>query len=574
MADIQSLITDNLDVWTSALMTKSGVGRGSSKKFNLYGIKKLRELILELAVRGKLVPQDSNDEPASVLLEKIATEKAQLIKDQKIKKGKKLPEITDAEKPFELPQGWAWTKLGEVAEFINGYAFKSADFSEIGVGIVKIGDIQLGEISTSGMSRVPENIVSQLPEDLKVSTGDLMIAMSGATTGKLGFNRSDETFYLNQRVGKISPYHISYDYLYFPLTTKIAENLAQSLGSAIPNLSTSQIKNICFALPPLSEQHRIVAKVDELMALCDTLEQETEDSITEHKTMAEVLLKTLTDSANAAELTENWNRISDHFDTLFNTEYSIEQLKQTILQLAVMGKLVLQDSTDEPASILLEKIAAEKAQLIKDKKIKKQKPLLPITDEQKGYDLPQNWEAIRLGEVINLISGQHLKPHEYSETKQKGMIPYLTGPAEFGKKYPCASRYTNEKRAVGLAGNILVTCKGSGVGKLNEVNEEIAISRQLMAIQPIIVHSQYIKLLAQSIHEHLRANIVGIAIPGISREDVTEAPVLFAPLAEQHRIVAKVDELMTLCDQLKERLADGQTTQLHLADALVEQSVN
>jgi len=155
---------------------------------------------------------------------------------------------------------------------------------------------------------------------------------------------------------------------------------------AQPKLALHRILSSAIALPPLAEQHRIVAKVDELMLLCDQLEQQTEESLSAHQTLVEVLLAALTESDSAVPVKEsfqtNWQRLAEHFDILFTTEASIEQLKQTILQLAVMGKLVPQNPNDEPASVLLEKIAKEKAELIADKKIKKQKPLPAITDEE------------------------------------------------------------------------------------------------------------------------------------------------------------------------------------------------
>ena len=153
------------------------------------------------------------------------------------------------------------------------------------------------------------------------------------------------------------------------------------------------------------------------------------------------------------------------------------------------------------------------------------------------------------------------------------MIPYLTGPADFGEHYPSAIRYTLEKRAVAFSGDILITCKGSGVGKLNTADSMIAISRQLMSIQPLIVSPQYVKIIAQSMNKSLREKIVGIAIPGISRVDVLEAIVKLPPLPEQHRIVTKINEFTTLCDTLKTRLQQAQTTQVLLADALVAQAV-
>ena len=397
MSAIQQLLTDHLDIWTAAdTEKKSGRGRSSGNAANVYGIKKLRELILELAVRGKLVPQDANDEPASQLLKRIAAEKAKLVAEGKIKKSKPLAEITDDEKTFELPFGWKWARLGNVIDYVNGFAFSSKDFTTQGIGVVKIGDIQQGKIEPEFMSRISEDAVNVLEARLQVIKGDLVIAMSGATTGKLGFNDTEEIFYLNQRVGKIVPFIISKRFLYFDLTTKIAENLKKSFGSAIPNLSTEQINTIVTALPPIQEQHRIVAKVDELMALCDQLENQHNNASVAHEKLVTQLLGTLTQSQNAEDFNTHWLRISEHFDTLFTTEASIDALKQTLLQLAVMGKLVPQDPNDEPASELLKRILAEKAKLIAEGKIKKDKPLAPINDEEKPFELPVGWEPVRL----------------------------------------------------------------------------------------------------------------------------------------------------------------------------------
>lgn len=344
-------------------------------------------------------------------------------------------------------------------------------------------------------------------------------------------------------------------------------------GTAQKGIYLGKLALMEIAAPPLAEQHRIVAKVDELTALCDQLEQQQTDSLAAHHTLVETLLGTLTRVELQQEFSTAWVRIASHFDTLFTTEASIDQLKQTILQLAVMGKLVPQDPNDEPANVLLEKISAEKSRMIKEGKIGKERPAPDITNGSTSIKVPTGWHVVRFGALVFLVSGQHLKPEEYSSQQSDGTIPYLTGPAEFGEKHPEPTRYTKEKRALAEPGDVLITCKGSGVGKTNLANTQIAISRQLMSIRPIIVSTEFIKLLADSLEEAIRENIVGIAIPGISREDVLEAVIQLPPLAEQHRIVAKVDELMALCDTLKARLADAQTTQIHLADAIVENAV-
>ena len=583
MSEINKLITDNIDVWTSAIKKRNATGRGSSKKIELTGVKKLRELILELAVRGKLVAQDSNDEPASLLLEKIADEKAQLITDKKIKKQKPLAEIADEEKSFKLPKGWEWSQLTNITNYVNGYAFKSKDFTDNGVGIIKIGDIQEGVVSTSNMSRVPRDVTDAIDNNFQVIKGDLLIAMSGATTGKLGFNTSDEIFYLNQRVGKIQSFGVLLKYLYFPLTTKIAENLSKAIGSAIPNISTTQINEIVIAVPPLAEQHRIVAKVDELMALCDQLEQQTEQSLTAYQTLVEELLNTLTQSVNADDFQESWQRIADHFDVLFTTEASIDQLKQTILQLAVMGKLVPQNPSEEPASVLLEKIVEEKAQLIADKKIKKQKPLPAITDEEKPFELPSGWEWATLSHIGVFTGGK--TPSKANSDYWNGDIPWVT-PKDMkveeifdSEDHVTKLAVTDGLAQIGIESLLFVARSGILRRKFPvAITKSVCTVNQDLKVLSLIDKSiaNYVLLMMKGFEMYILENLtkIGTTVESLRFEDFSKHYFIMPPLKEQHRIVAKVDELMALCDQLKARLSDAQTTQLHLADAVVENALN
>ncbi|EJL3952834.1 TPA: restriction endonuclease subunit S [Vibrio cholerae] len=573
----EKLITDHIDIWTSAIQAKSASGRGSSKKRELYGIKKLRELILELAVRGKLVPQDPSDEPASVLLERIAAEKAQLVKDGKLKKQKPLPNVEGDEFLFELPNGWDWTRLGNISEiapknpyfddnelvsfvpmplistsYKGTHSFEERKWGEVKKGYTHFAD---GDIAIAKITPCFENskaaVFSGLINGVGTGTTELHVARPIEGT-------SDPLFILL--------------YLKSPMFLKVGET--KMTGSA----GQKRVPKDFFAgnplpLPPLQEQHRIVAKVDELMALCDQLEQQTEASLDAHQVLVETLLATLTNSQDATELMANWARISEHFDTLFTTEQSIDQLKQTILQLAVMGKLVPQDPNDEPAAKLLERIAEEKAQLVKEKKIKKQKALPPIADDEKPFELPEGWEWCRLGSLINLISGQHLKPSEYSETPLENGNPYITGPAEFGPIYPSFSKYTTEKRALAESGDVLITCKGAGLGKLNKANQTLAISRQLMSMQSICINKDFLFAIVDSKYDYFQSKGVGIAIPGISREDVTDLVVALPPITEQSSIISKLKDVFIICDQLKQRLRDSQQTQLQLTDAIVERAV-
>ncbi|HAH9215366.1 TPA: restriction endonuclease subunit S [Escherichia coli] len=585
---VEKLIVDHMETWTSALQTRSTAGRGSSGKIDLYGIKKLRELILELAVRGKLVPQDPNDEPASELLKRIAAEKAELVKQGKIKKQKPLPEISEEEKPFELPEGWEWARINDIASFTNGYAFKSSEFQNSGVGIVKIGDIDSsGFISTAGMSYVSEKKINVLPEEMRVNPGDMIIAMSGATTGKLGFNKTKSTFLLNQRVGKIVTYSVDKEFIYHYLSTRIEENLSISLGSAIPNISTAQINNIIIPIPPSDEQVKIIARVKLLISLCDQLEQQSLTSLDAHQQLVETLLGTLTDSQNAEELAENWARISEHFDNLFTTEASVDALKQTILQLAVMGKLVPQDPNDEPASELLKRIAQEKAQLVKEGKIKKQKPLPPISDEEKPFELPEGWEWCKFGLTSEFINGDRGSNYPNKNEYVSQGIPWInTGHIEKNgtltvteMNFITEGKF-NELRSGKIQKGDLVYClRGATFGKTAFVipYETGAIASSLMIIRPFITE------MGGYIYNYLtspfgRSQIYrfdnGSAQPNLSANSVMLYSFPCPPLTEQYRIFSQVGLLHELCDKLKTRIKTAQQTQLHLADALTDAAIN
>ncbi len=389
---VEKLIVDHMETWTSALQTRSTAGRGSSGKIDLYGIKKLRELILELAVRGKLVPQDPNDEPASDLLKRIAAEKAELVKQGKIKKQKPLPEISEEEKPFELPEGWEWVHLPDIYCSISESSRKIKS-SEI----LPEGKYPVIEQSQEFISGYCNN------ECLLIKLNNPVIVF-GDHTRNIKF--IDFDFVVGADGVKIlSPILICERFFFWQLRSFKLDVRGYARHFKVLN-------SCLFALPPIAEQERIVEKVSSLMSLCDQLEQQSLTSLDAHQQLVETLLGTLTDSQNTAELAENWARISEHFDTLFTTEASVDALKQTILQLAVMGKLVPQDPNDEPASELLKRIAQEKAQLVKEGKIKKQKPLPPISDEEKPFELPEGWEWCRIGNIVN-IKSELVLPKDY-----------------------------------------------------------------------------------------------------------------------------------------------------------------
>lgn len=578
---VENLITEHIDIWTSAVKTKSTSGRGSSKKLELYGVKKLRDLILELAVRGKLVPQDPNDEPASVLLERIAQEKAQLLKEKKIKSAKVLPKLGNNEIPFDIPESWNWIRLGEIGYTQTGGTPKKANSEYFGsdVPFIKPADITELEVvyDNEGLSYEGANALGRL-----APSGSVLMVCIG-TIGKCQIIEQDCAF--NQQINSVTPFLPVGSFIFNALRSSYFRRCAWELSSSttIAILNKGKWESIPIPLPPIAEQHRIVAKVDELMALCDQLEQQTEASIEAHQVLVTTLLDTLTNSADADELMQNWARISEHFDTLFTTEESIDQLKQTILQLAVMGKLVPQDPSDEPAAELLKRIAEEKAQLVKDKKIKKQKALPPISEDEKPFELPSGWEWERIGTFGIVGTGatpSRSNPKYWDDPKYNWVSSGETSELFVSTTKEKVSELAIQETNVSIypSGTLIVAMYGQGKtrGQITELTKPAGTNQACAAIQLIEKnesHKDFVKLYFRKSYEELRSNAAGGAQPNLNVGKVQSTVIAVPPLNEQRRINTKVNELLTVCDHLKAHFEAVHTTQLHLTDAIVEQAV-
>jgi type I restriction enzyme S subunit len=590
---VENLITEHLDIWTSAIKTKSTAGRGSSKKLELVGIKKLRELILELAVRGKLVPQDPNDEPASELLKNIKAEKAQLVKEGNIKKQKPLPSIAEEEKPFELPSGWEWVRLDEISELITkgsspkwqGVSYTDNKEDVLFVTSENVGAFEL-KLNTEKYVELKFNEVE--PRSI-LKKNDVLMNIVGGSIGRTAIFNIEKLANINQAVCLIRLFYqyLNLDYFltFFNSNVCISYMFDKQVDNARANLSMGNISRFVIPFPSFEEQHRIVAKVDELMALCDQLASQTEASIDAHKTLVEVLLATLTDAKDADELNENWQRLSQHFDVLFTTQASIDQLKQTILQLAVMGKLVKQDPKDEPASKLLERIATEKQQLIKDGKIKKQKPLSPITDEEKPFELPAGWEWSNLGDLTTIRGGKRLPKGQQLTTEKTPYIYIRVSDMRNGSIRENDLHYVSEEIQSQISNYIIttddiyMTIVGATIGKCGLVPPKfdgMNLTENAARLSPFYdVDKTYLfKCLDSSFAQKQffdKTKQVGVQKMALNRLSSTKIPL--PPVGEQQRIVLKIDDLMALCDSLKARLNQAQTTQLHLTDAIVEQAL-
>lgn len=583
---VHQLLTQHLAIWTTAQTEKkSGRGRASGNAGSVYGIKKLRELILELAVRGKLVPQDPNDEPASELLKRIQADKAKLIAEGKLKKEKPLAAIGEDEKLFELPLGWDWLRVGSLGDWGAGATPLRSISSYYGGSMpwFKSGELTADFIDTAE-EKVTELALKECSLRLN-QPGDVLIAMYGATIGKASILKVPAT--TNQAVCACTPNGCIFNrYLLLMLKAMKANFVGQGAGGAQPNISREKIIATLTALPPLAEQHRIVAKIDELMALCDQIENQHLNAAGAHETLVSALLDTLTHSQNATEFQSNWQRITEHFDVLFTTEASIDALKQTLLQLAVMGKLVPQDPNDEPAGELLKRIQAEKAKLIAQGKLKKEKPLAPITEDKKPFELPKGWEWVRLNELLSKI-GAGSTPLGGKQIYVNEGVPFLRSQNiwDDGLKLDDVAYITHEihQKMSGThvcAGDLLFNITGASIGRcaivpkdfgIGNVSQHVTIIRLLFKDALGFIH---LVLISEHVQQAVMDVQVGVSREGLSIGKLGQFMIPIPPLAEQHRVVAKVDELMALCVQLKTRIQQASRQQQLLADALVAQAVD
>lgn len=591
---VEKLIVGHIDTWTTTLQTRSTAGRGSSGKIDLYGIKKLRELILELAVRGKLVPQDPNDEPTSELLKRIAAEKTVLVKQGKIKKQKPLPEISEEEKPFELPVGWEWVRLGDFTNIIRGITFpgseKAQTYSQGKIACLRTANVQ-EQIDWDDLIYISDRFVKR--EDQFLQENDIVMSMANSRelVGKVALaslpNHSKFTF--GGFLSVLRPLFVNEQYLMALLRcetykSQLIESASQTTN--IANISLAKLNPLLVCLPPANEQACIAKKLSELMSLCDQLEQQSLTSLDAHQQLVETLLTTLTDSQNADELAENWARISQHFDTLFTTKASIDALKQTILQLAVMGKLVPQDPNDEPASELLKRIVQEKAQLVEEGKIKKQKPLPPISDEEKPFELPDGWVWCRLAELVAIKGGKRVSNGYKLLTEPTPYVYIRVADMKDGTidlsdlKYIDEEMYQKIKNYIITKDDIYMTIVGATIGKCGTVPallDGMNLTENAARLIPSkLISKDYLYLCLRSdlCQEQFIDKTMQVGVQKMALNRLANTLIALPPTNESLRIRDRVKEMNKLCSKLVCGIIESQQTQVHLADALTDAAIN
>ena len=466
----------------------------------------LKNAILQEAITGRLVPQDPNDEPASVLLDRIRKEKAKLVKEGKLKK-KDLEEkpISKEEIPFEIPESWEWVRIGDIFIHASGKQQSSKNKNT--------GNLQK-YITTSNLywgRFVLDNLKEMYFTDEELKTcsaqkGDLLVCEGGAGYGRSAIWDKDYNICLQNHVHRLRPVVFGLcEYAYYLIYFLKESNRLLSVGTAMPGLSANRLKELLVPLPPLAEQHRIVAKIEELLPKV-----------------------------------EEYGKAQEALDKL-NAELP-ERLKKSILQEAITGKLVPQDPNDEPASVLLDKIRKEKAKLVKEGKLKKKDFIeTPISKDEIPFEIPESWEWVRIKSIMSLQAGKNVTSSDI-KNEQNSLFTYPcyggNGLRGYVKKYNNIGCYPLIGRQGALCGNV-----NMAQGKFWATEHAVVTDGYNMTD----VKWQFYFLTALNLNRFATAT----AQPGLAVSTIVEALIPLPPLAEQHRIVAKIEELLTKIDKLK-----------------------
>ena len=500
--------------------------------------KALRQKILDLATRGKLVPQDPNDEPASVLLERIRAEKQQMVKDGKLKpKDIKNDTIIfvgednlhyekfqdgsvkciEDEIPFEVPEGWSWARLNQIFNFID-YRGSTPTKISSGVPLITAKNVKSGYIDYTVDDYISEDEYADRQQRGISCYGDILFTTEAplgnaaiADLDKFSAGQRLITFqhYGNQKLNNTN-------FLYFLLSDFFQNQLnANKTGSTVAGIKAAILKGLFLPVPPIEEQQRIAASCKNMFNMIEIVKNEQED-----------------------------------------ISKLISITKSKILDLAIRGKLVPQDPNDEPASVLLDRIQSEKEELIKAGKIKRDKKESVIfkgednsyyekigstiknIDDSIPFEIPENWCFIRLKELWKLISGRDLSPSEYNDN-QDG-IPYITGASNFRNGKIELVRWTSSPQVITKQGDLLLTCKGT-VGELafNDFGNA-HIARQIMAIRNTYgLNVEYLSFCISFYIKEIKAVAKGL-IPGISREDILNLILPIPPENYQRLVVSQI----------------------------------
>lgn len=525
------------------------------------GIQKLRELILTLAMQGKLVAQDPNDVPSRQLLQEIEAEKKRLAKEGKSKALKALPEITSEEIRRELPDGWVWVRNGSLFGLRKGKVPKNLTET---VGPIPYLDIEA--LDRGNVRRYTED--AKAPQS---SDRDILVVCDGSRSGLVLDGKNGA---IGSTLSVIeTPFFIQ------PFVKLIFrqgyERMNSSMkGAAIPHLDTKNLLQEVIGLPPLAEQRRILTKVDQLMARCDVLENlrsaREEKRLAAHAAALSQLLDT---NGNVADA---WAFITQHFGDLYVVKENVTELRKAILQLAVVGKLVPQDAQAEPASELFRKISQDRARRIKEGVAKKQKTA-PVS--YSDAVLPFNWEKISVQDFADVRLGS--TPSRSNPGFWQGDIPWVSSGEvanniilETSERIT-QSGFNSSSLSIIPARSLLIAIIGQGKtrGQSALLGIDACTNQNVAALvfNEKFVVPEFVWIWAKSKYDAHRGDGRGGAQPALNGEIVRGFYFHLPPFEEQQRIVEKVENLMHLCDVLEQQIGDALNIKTALLNSLMAQ---
>lgn len=467
----------------------------------------LKNSILQLAVQGKLVPQCKEDEPASELLKRVEQEKSTLVEVGIIKKYKELPKLSADEYPFDIPESWIWVKLGDMCQLLDGEKRNGEKYPYLEAKYLR------GKVDATILNK-----------GKFVEKGTRLILVDGENSGEV-FNATKDGYMGSTFKVLFFPNALSEEYVLYFLLFKRTAFRNNKTGAAIPHLNKELFFNMPFPIPPLAEQERIVAKIEELMPLV-----------------------------------EEYGKAEEQL-TKLNAEFP-DKLRKSILQQAVQGKLTERDPADEPASELIKRIKTEKETLMKSGKIKKEKPLPEITEDEKPFDIPDTWEWVRLSDICNISDGTHQTPtyveHGIPFISAQNVKPYRFLP-ENHRDVSYEDYLEYNKNISPEKGDILMARVGAGIGEAAIIDQDfefsIYVSLTLIKCYSKEFDMMYLlHVLNSPIGRKLAEKKTlgkGASQGNLNLIFIREFVLPIPPLAEQKRIVKRVEELLALCNELK-----------------------
>ena len=481
----------------------------------------LKNSILQLAIQGKLVEQRPEEGTAEELFAQIQEEKQRLIQDKKIKKEKPLPEITDDEKPFDIPESWMWVRLGEVFQHNTGKALNSTNRTGSSLKYITTSNLYWNRFELENLKEMFFTDVEI--EKCTVQKGDLLVC-EGGDIGRAAIWKYNDSIRIQNHIHRLRAYYTVYtEFFYYLFYLYKHAGWIGGKGIGIQGLSSKAIHVLVFPLPPLAEQKRIVAKIEELLPYIDRYERA-------------------------------WSKLEQ-----FNSRFP-EDMKKSLLQYAIQGKLVEQRPEEGTAEELFAQIQEEKQRLIRDKKIKKEKPLPEITDDEKPFDIPESWKWCRLGNILHkLTDGTHSTP-KYAENG----VPFLSvKDMSSGKLNFLNCKYISEQEHKQLYtrcnpeyGDLLLTKVGTtGIPVIVDTNEQFSlfVSVALLKFNQNLIYNKFLQVLINSplVQTQAAENTRGVGNKNWVMRDIANTIIALPPLAEQKRIVEKLEQLLPLCERLK-----------------------